>query len=180
VGKQIVVTAEKYPLLTEKMADSGLSVGFTYLGNSLNGKETTTKDLLWSGGTGFVTGGTSFKTTLGVNILSSGIEAYVDDEDPIYHSFSSGIATIAGGSVGKIIEKGSYRVLVGNTSKYKSYYKAEDRNKNFYNLGNEEYKINSYKIGVLSDYSSTGYINNLLDKNENIIKNKLEEKHSEK
>ena len=141
------------------------------MGNSYQGKDTSVSDLAWSGTTGFITGGTNFKTTLIVNTVSSGLQGYFEsNEDSIKHAgykaASSGIATLVGGGIGKGIEKLGFRVLVGNVSRNKDYYEPLYRNQKFYNLLNEEYKYIPTKIGTIGDSLSSEYINNKLEKNE--------------
>jgi len=166
--------AKNHPLLTEKFVNSGTSMGFTYLGNSLSGKETSMSDLAWSAGTGFVAGGTKFGTTLAINSVSGGVQGYFEENDePVKHAgykaASSGIATLVGGGIGKGIEKSGFRVLVGNVSRNKDYYEPLYRNQKFYNLLNEEYKYIPTKIGTIGDSLSSEYINNKLEKNEHKI-----------
>ena len=163
--------AKAHPILTEKVVNSGTSMGFTYLGNSLSGKETSMSDLAWSAGTGFVAGGTKFGTTLAINSVSGGVQGYFEENDePVKHAgykaASSGIATLVGGGIGKGIEKLGFRVLVGNVSRNKDYYEPLYRNQKFYNLLNEEYKYIPTKIGTIGDSLSSEYINNKLEKNE--------------
>ena len=163
--------AKAHPILTEKVVNSGTSMGFTYLGNSLSGKETSMSDLAWSAGTGFVAGGTKFGTTLAINSISGGVQGYFEENDePVKHAgykaASSGIATLVGGGIGKGIEKSGFRVLVGNVSRNKDYYEPLYRNQKFYNLLNEEYKYIPTKIGTIGDSLSSEYINNKLEKNE--------------
>lgn len=163
--------AKAHPILTEKVVNSGTSMGFTYLGNSLSGKETSMSDLAWSAGTGLVAGGTKFGTTLAINSVSGGVQGYFEENDePVKHAgykaASSGIATLVGGGIGKGIEKLGFRVLVGNVSRNKDYYEPLYRNQKFYNLLNEEYKYIPTKIGTIGDSLSSEYINNKLEKNE--------------
>ena len=163
--------AKAHPILTEKVVNSGTSMGFTYLGNSLSGKETSMSDLAWSAGTGFAAGGTKFGTTLAINSVSGGVQGYFEENDePVKHAgykaASSGIATLVGGGIGKGIEKSGFRVLVGNVSRNKDYYEPLYRNQKFYNLLNEEYKYIPTKIGTIGDSLSSEYINNKLEKNE--------------
>ena len=163
--------AKAHPILTEKVVNSGTSMGFTYLGNSLSGKETSMSDLAWSAGTGFVAGGTKFGTTLAINSVSGGVQGYFEENDePVKHAgykaASSGIATLVGGGIGKGIEKSGFRVLAGNVSRNKDYYEPLYRNQKFYNLLNEEYKYIPTKIGTIGDSLSSEYINNKLEKNE--------------
>lgn len=170
----------KYPILAEKVSNAGLSAGFTYLGNTMSGKETTAIDLLWSGGTGFITGGQSFKTTLGINMASSGIQALTEGKDPLYASFSSASSTVAGGILGKGAEKAGYGALVGNINKNKGYYEPKYRNQESYDLLNKEYKYYPAKFGTAVDSFTSEYLNQKLNNNEKNIKNQIGGVYSDK
>ena len=173
-------TTKKYPILTEKLQDAGLSMGFTYLGNLQNGKETSVSDLLWSGGTGLVTSGKSFTATLGINTVSSAVQAATEGKDPIYASFSTAASTMIGGATGKAAEKLGYRALAGDTSRYKANYDRKYRKQEYYDLGNEEYKYHSAKWGRGIDSYTTEYTKQKLDNNEQNIKNWIKENNNEK
>ena len=170
----------KYPILAEKVSNAGLSAGFTYLGNTMSGKETTAIDLLWSGGAGFITGGQSFKTTLGINMASSGIQALTEGKDPLYASFSSASSTVAGGILGKGAEKAGYGALVGNINKNKGYYEPKYRNQESYDLLNKEYKYYPAKFGTAVDSFTSEYLNQKLNNNEKNIKNQIGGVYSDK
>jgi hypothetical protein len=155
-------------------------MGFTYLGNLQNGKETSVSDLLWSGGTGLVTSGKSFTATLGINTVSSAVQAATEGKDPIYASFSTAASTMIGGAIGKAAEKLGYRALAGDTSRYKANYDRKYRKQEYYDLGNEEYKYHSAKWGRGIDSYTTEYTKQKLDNNEQNIKNWIKENNNEK
>ena len=95
------------------------------MGNSYQGKDTSVSDLAWSGTTGFITGGTNFKTILIVNTVSSGLQGYFEsNEDSIKHAgykaVSSGVATATGSFAGKVAEKSIDSLVVRSISKYKN------------------------------------------------------------
>ena len=161
--------AKAYPILTEKVVSSGTSMGFTYLANTLDGKDTSVSDLLWSGGTGFITGGKDFKTTLAVNTASGVAKAKFEGKDPIYGGGAALVSTLAGGGTGLLVKKGSYRALVGDTARNKHYYDPKNRNEQFYNLGNEQYRYPE-RFGVLFDAYGSSKVGNMLDDNEKSIK----------
>ena len=161
--------AKAHPILTEKVVNSGTSMGFTYLANTLDGKDTSVSDLLWSGGTGFITGGKNFKTTLAVNTASGVAKAEFEGKDPIYAGGVALASTLAGGGTGLLVKKGSYRALVGDTARNKYYYDPKNRNEQFYNLGNEQYRYPE-RFGVLFDAYGSSKVGNMLDDNEKSIK----------
>ena len=163
--------AKAYPILTEKVVNSGTSMGFTYLGNSLSGKETSMSDLAWSAGTGFAAGGTKFGTTLAINTVSSGMQANYEGKDPLYKMGATAGATILGAGAGKLLEKAGYRALAGDVSRNKDYYAPQNRNQKFYDLLNGEYKSVSARFGTIGDSSTSEYLNQKLEKNEGNIKN---------
>ena len=163
--------AKAHPILTEKVVNSGTSMGFTYLGNSLSGKETSMSDLAWSAGTGFVAGGTKFGTTLAINTVSSGIQANYEGKDPLYKMGATAGATILGAGAGKLLEKAGYRALAGDVSRNKDYYVPQNRNQKFYDLLNGEYKSVSARFGTIGDSATSEYLNQKLEKNEGNIKN---------
>ncbi|PRJ62006.1 hypothetical protein BV102_00099 [Haemophilus influenzae] len=163
--------AKAYPILTEKVVNSGTSMGFTYLGNSLSGKETSMSDLAWSAGTGFAAGGTKFGTTLSINTVSSGIQANYEGKDTLYKMGATAGATILGAGAGKLLEKAGYRALAGDVSRNKDYYVPQNRNQKFYDLLNGEYKSISARFGTIGDSATSEYLNQKLEKNEGNIKN---------
>ncbi len=163
--------AKAHPILTEKVVNSGTSMGFTYLGNSLSGKETSMSDLAWSAGTGFAAGGTKFGTTLAINTVSSGMQANYEGKDPLYKMGATAGATILGAGAGKLLEKAGYRALAGDVSRNKDYYAPQNRNQKFYDLLNGEYKSVSARFGTIGDSSTSEYLNQKLEKNEGNIKN---------
>ena len=161
--------AKAHPILTEKVVNSGTSMGFTYLANTLDGKDTSVSDLLWSGGTGFITGGKNFKTTLAVNTASGVAKAEFEGKDPIYAGGVALASTLAGGGTGLLVKKGSYRALVGDTARNKYYYDPKNRNEQFYNLGNEQYTYPA-RFGAWTDAGVSSKVGNLLENNEQSIK----------
>ena len=161
--------AKAHPILTEKVVNSGTSMGFTYLANTLDGKDTSVSDLLWSGGTGFITGGKDFKTTLAVNTASGVAKAEFEGKDPIYAGGVALASTLAGGGTGLLVKKGSYRALVGDTARNKHYYDPKNRNEQFYNLGNEEY-VYPARFGAWADAYGSSKAGNMLENNEQSIK----------
>ena len=168
--------AKAHPILTEKLTNSGLSMTATHLGNSYQGKDTSASDLAWSGTTGFITGGTNFKTTLIVNTVSSGLQGYFEsNEDSIKHAgykaVSSAIATSLGGAVGKSMEKTADMAILKGLSKNRSYYNPEYRNRNFYYTGYEDYKKYPVRLGVASDSFTGESLNKFLEGNEQDIRN---------
>ena len=167
--------AKAHPILTEKLTNSGLSMTATYLGNSYQGKDTSASDLAWSGTTGFITGGTNFKTTLIVNTVSSGLQGYFEsNEDSIKHAgykaASSAIATSLGGAVGKSMEKTADMAILKGLSKNRSYYNPEYRNRNFYYTGYEDYKKYPVRLGVAADSFTGESLNKFLEGNEQDIR----------
>ena len=168
--------AKAHPILTEKLTNSGLSMTATHLGNSYQGKDTSASDLAWSGTTGFITGGTNFKTTLIVNTVSSGLQGYFEsNEDSIKHAgykaVSSAIATSLGGAVGKSMEKTADMAILKGLSKNRSYYNPEYRNRNFYYTGYEDYKKYPVRLGVAADSFTGESLNKFLEGNEQDIRN---------
>ena len=168
--------AKAHPILTEKLTNSGLSMTATHLGNSYQGKDTSASDLAWSGTTGFITGGTNFKTTLIVNTVSSGLQGYFEsNEDSIKHAgykaASSAIATSLGGAVGKSMEKTADMAILKGLSKNRSYYNPEYRNRNFYYTGYEDYKKYPVRLGVAADSFTGESLNKFLEGNEQDIRN---------
>ena len=161
--------AKAHPILTEKVVNSGTSMGFTYLANTLDGKDTSVSDLLWSGGTGFITGGKDFKTTLAVNTASGVAKAEFEGKDPIYAGGVALASTLAGSGTGLLVKKGSYRALVGDTARNKHYYDPKNRNEQFYNLGNEEY-VYPARFGAWADAYGSSKAGNMLENNEQSIK----------
>ena len=161
--------AKAHPILTEKVVNSGTSMGFTYIANVSDGKDTSVSDLLWSGGTGFITGGKDFKTTLAVNTVGGIAKAEFEGKDPIYGGGAALVSTLAGGGTGLLVKKGSYRALVGDTARNKHYYDPKNRNEQFYNLGNEQYRYPE-RFGVLFDAYGSSKVGNMLDDNEKSIK----------
>ena len=161
--------AKAHPILTEKVVNSSISMGFTYLANVSDGKDTSVSDLLWSGGTGFITGGKDFKTTLAVNTAGGVAKAEFEGKDPIYGGGAALVSTLAGGGTGLLVKKGSYRALVGDTARNKHYYDPKNRNEQFYNLGNEQYRYPE-RFGVLFDAYGSSKVGNMLDDNEKSIK----------
>lgn len=167
--------AKAHPILTEKLTNSGLSMTATHLGNSYQGKDTSASDLAWSGTTGFITGGTNFKTTLIVNTVSSGLQGYFEsNEDSIKHAgykaASSAIATSLGGAVGKSMEKTADMAILKGLSKNRSYYNPEYRNRNFYYTGYEDYKKYPVRLGVAADSFTGESLNKFLEGNEQDIR----------
>ena len=167
--------AKAHPILTEKVMNSGLSMTATHLGNSYQGKDTSASDLAWSGTTGFITGGTNFKTTLIVNTVSSGLQGYFEsNEDSIKHAgykaVSSGLATAAGGFAGKVAEKSIDSLVVRSISKYKNNYEPQYRNKNFYYTGYEDYKYLPVRFGAVVDSMASEATSKKLENNEKNIK----------
>ena len=168
--------AKAHPILAEKLTNSGLSMTATHLGNSYQGKDTSASDLAWSGTTGFITGGTSFKTTLIVNTVSSGLQGYFEsNEDSIKHAgykaASSAIATSLGGAVGKSMEKAADMAILKGLSKNRSYYNPEYRNRSFYYTGYEDYKKYPVRLGVAADSFTGESLNKFLESNEQDIRN---------
>ena len=168
--------AKAHPILTEKLTNSGLSMTATHLGNSYQGKDTSASDLAWSGTTGFITGGTNFKTTLIVNTVSSGLQGYFEsNEDSIKHAgykaASSAIATSLGGAVGKSMEKAADMAILKGLSKNRSYYNPEYRNRSFYYTGYEDYKKYPVRLGVAADSFTGESLNKFLESNEQDIRN---------
>ena len=168
--------AKAHPILTEKLTNSGLSMTATHLGNSYQGKDTSASDLAWSGTTGFITGGTSFKTTLIVNTVSSGLQGYFEsNEDSIKHAgykaASSAIATSLGGAVGKSMEKATDMAILKGLSKNRSYYNPEYRNRSFYYTGYDDYKKYPVRLGVAADSFTGESLNKFLEGNEQDIRN---------
>ena len=161
--------AKAHPILAEKVVNSGTSMGFTYIANVSDGKDTSVSDLLWSGGTGFITGGKDFKTTLAVNTAGGVAKAEFEGKDPIYGGGAALVSTLAGGGTGLLVKKGSYRALVGDTARNKHYYDPKNRNEQFYNLGNEQYRYPE-RFGVLFDAYGSSKVGNMLDDNEKSIK----------
>ena len=167
--------AKAHPILTEKVMNSGLSMTATHLGNSYQGKDTSASDLAWSGTTGFITGGTNFKTTLIVNTVSSGLQGYFEsNEDSIKHAgykaVSSGLATAAGGFAGKVAEKSIDSLVVRSISKYKNNYEPQYRNKNFYYTGYEDYKYLPVRFGAVVDSMASEATSKKLENNEKNMK----------
>ncbi|NYA28251.1 hypothetical protein, partial [Haemophilus haemolyticus] len=167
--------AKAHPTLTEKLTNSGLSMTATHLGNSYQGKDTSASDLAWSGTTGFITGGTNFKTTLIVNTVSSGLQGYFEsNEDSIKHAgykaVSSGLATAAGSFAGKVAEKSIDSLVVRSISKYKNNYEPQYRNKNFYYTGYEDYKYLSVRFGAVVDSMASEATSKKLENNEKNMK----------
>ncbi|WP_114890957.1 VENN motif pre-toxin domain-containing protein [Haemophilus haemolyticus] len=167
--------AKAHPILTEKLTNSGLSMTATHLGNSYQGKDTSASDLAWSGTTGFITGGTNFKTTLIVNTLSSGLQGYFEsNEDSIKHAgykaVSSGLATAAGSFAGKVAEKSIDSLVVRSISKYKNNYEPQYRNKNFYYTGYEDYKYLPVRFGAVVDSMASEATSKKLENNEKNMK----------
>ena len=168
--------AKAHPILAEKLTNSGLSMTATHLGNSYQGKDTSASDLAWSGTTGFITGGTSFKTTLIVNTVSSGLQGYFEsNEDSIKHAgykaASSAIATSLGGAVGKSMEKATDMAILKGLSKNRSYYNPEYRNRSFYYTGYDDYKKYPVRLGVAADSFTGESLNKFLESNEQDIRN---------
>ena len=168
--------AKAHPILVEKLTNSGLSMTATHLGNSYQGKDTSVSDLAWSGTTGFITGGTNFKTTLIVNTVSSGLQGYFEsNEDSIKHAgykaASSAIATSLGGAVGKSMEKAADMAILKGLSKNRSYYNPEYRNRSFYYTGYEDYKKYPVRLGVAADSFTGESLNKFLESNEQDIRN---------
>ena len=168
--------AKAHPILAEKLTNSGLSMTATHLGNSYQGKDTSASDLAWSGTTGFITGGTSFKTTLIVNTVSSGLQGYFEsNEDSIKHAgykaASSAIATSLGGAVGKSMEKTADMAILKGLSKNWSYYNPEYRNRSFYYTGYDDYKKYPVRLGVAADSFTGESLNKFLESNEQDIRN---------
>ena len=168
--------AKAHPILAEKLTNSGLSMTATHLGNSYQGKDTSVSDLAWSGTTGFITGGTSFKTTLIVNTVSSGLQGYFEsNEDSIKHAgykaASSAIATSLGGAVGKSMEKAADMAILKGLSKNRSYYNPEYRNRSFYYTGYDDYKKYPVRLGVVADSFTGESLNKFLESNEQDIRN---------
>ena len=133
-------------------------------------------DLAWSGTTGFITGGTNFKTTLIVNTVSSGLQGYFEsNQDSIKHAgykaASSAIATSLGGAVGKSMEKTADMAILKGLSKNRSYYNPEYRNRNFYYTGYEDYKKYPVRLGVAADSFTGESLNKFLESNEQDIRN---------
>ena len=133
-------------------------------------------DLAWSGTTGFITGGTNFKTTLIVNTVSSGLQGYFEsNEDSIKHAgykaASSAIATSLGGAVGKSMEKAADMAILKGLSKNRSYYNPEYRNRSFYYTGYEDYKKYPVRLGVAADSFTGESLNKFLEGNEQDIRN---------
>ena len=167
--------AKAHPILTEKLTNSGLSMTATHLGNSYQGKDTSASDLAWSGTTGFITGGTNFKTTLIVNTVSSGLQGYFEsNEDSIKHAgykaVSSGLATAAGSFAGKVAEKSIDSLVVRSISKYKNNYEPQYRNKNFYYTGYEDYKYLPVRFGAVVDSMASEATSKKLENNEKNMK----------
>ncbi|HHF7319720.1 VENN motif pre-toxin domain-containing protein [Haemophilus influenzae] len=167
--------AKAHPILTEKVVNSGLSMTATHLGNSYQGKDTSASDLAWSGTTGFITGGTNFKTTLIVNTVSSGLQGYFEsNEDSIKHAgykaVSSGLATAAGSFAGKVAEKSIDSLVVRSISKYKNNYEPQYRNKNFYYTGYEDYKYLPVRFGAVVDSMASEATSKKLENNEKNMK----------
>ena len=167
--------AKAHPILTEKLTNSGLSMTATHLGNSYQGKDTSASDLAWSGTTGFITGGTSFKTALIVNTVSSGLQGYFEsNEDSIKHAgykaVSSGLATAAGSFAGKVAEKSIDSLVVRSISKYKNNYEPQYRNKNFYYTGYEDYKYLPVRFGAVVDSMASEATSKKLENNEKNMK----------
>ena len=126
-------------------------------------------DLLWSGGTGFITGGKDFKTTLAVNTASGVAKAEFEGKDPIYAGSAALGSTLLGSAGGILVRKGSYRALVGDTARNKHYYDPKNRNEQFYNLGNEGY-VYPARFGAWADAYGSSKAGNMLDDNEKSIK----------
>ena len=167
--------AKAHPILAEKLTNSGLSMTATHLGNSYQGKDTSASDLAWSGTTGFITGGTNFKTTLIVNTVSSGLQGYFEsNEDSIKHAgykaVSSGLATAAGSFAGKVAEKSIDSLVVRSISKYKNNYEPQYRNKNFYYTGYEDYKYLPVRFGAVVDSMASEATSKKLENNEKNMK----------
>ncbi|WGE82660.1 VENN motif pre-toxin domain-containing protein [Actinobacillus equuli] len=153
----------KYPILSEKVSNAALSMGTTYASNIYSGEDTAFSDLAWSGTTAFITGGMSVPKTIGINTISSGIQASQKGEDPFYAGLSSGVATGAGAMIGKGIATGGYRISVGNVARNKDYYEPQYRTKQAMNFLNEDYKYLPNKLGALGDSSFSEMINNWLN-----------------
>lgn len=137
----------KYPILSEKVSNAALSMGTTYASNIYSGEDTAFSDLAWSGTTAFITGGMSVPKTIGINTISSGIQASQKGEDPFYAGLSSGVATGAGAMIGKGIATGGYRISVENLARNKDYYEPQYRTKQAMNFLNEDYKYLPNKLG---------------------------------
>lgn len=170
---KVGAVVREYPIISEKLSNAALSIGATYASNRYNGKETSLSDLAWSGGTGFITGGQSIPLTIGVNSASSGLQAYIDGNDPAYAVGASAITTSAGSILGKAVEKGGYRLMVGNVARNKSYYEPQYRTPEAMNQLNEQYKYIPAKIGFIVDGGFSEFINNKLQINQEDIKKTL-------
>lgn len=142
-------------------------MGATYASNLYSGRETTVADLAWSGGTGFFTGGERVYKPVGINSVSSGLQAVQNNEDPLYAMGASVIATSSGAIIGKGIEKGGYRLAVGDISRNKGYYEPQYRNKQAMELLNSDYKYLPNKIGNVADSLSSEFINDRINKIDN-------------
>ena len=108
-------------------------------------------------------GGMSVPKTIGINTISSGIQASQKGEDPFYAGLSSGVATGAGAMIGKGIATGGDRISVGNVARNKDYYEPQYRTKQAMNFLNEDYKYLPNKLGALGDSSFSEMINNWLN-----------------
>ncbi|PJG81871.1 hypothetical protein [Caviibacterium pharyngocola] len=107
------------------------------------------------------------------------MQAYIEGKDPLYAMGASAVATGVGAGFGKLVEKGSYRTLVGDTTRNKNYYEPRYRTPEMMGALNEKYQYLPTKLGNLFDAGVSQTVESLFENQKNLINDLLNRGNNE-